>query len=329
MRAALLLLATVPACGFGFADDTSGGHDELPTTGAGPYQRLEADESTPADEPWLATSRTLDFTQPTILRRDGAGFVFFLTRESADDPVGDTEIWRGATRDPHELPDEPAVPVLTASEPWEEGHVAAPALFEQNGQVIMFYEGGLAAPGIGVAFSSDGGRTWEKQAGPLVPDAREPAVAFKDDLDGGGTTLLLAFTRPGQPGIWLGRAFNNAPLVVDDTPILLPTGVEDSFERVEVGAPFLAWLVESSGRGHFALWYQGLEELPDEGDAPRHAVGYAASFDGVAWDRPAGGRPVLAAPAGAPAVLVDGVRATMLFQAPDGLRPAVGIARHP
>lgn len=323
---ALLLLAIAPACGFGFADDTSGGHDGLPTTGAGPYQRLEPDEATPADEPWLATSRTLDFTQPAILPRDGGGFIFYVTRESADDPVGDTEILRGALRDPHELPDEPAVPVLTASEPWEEGHVAAPALVQVEGTLVMFYEGGLTAPGIGVALSGDGGRTWQKDLEPLVLDAREPAVAYDGD------TMLLAFTRPGQPGIWLARAVANGPFTFDDTPILLPTGVEDSFERVEVGAPWLAWVVESSGRGHFALWYQGLEEVPDEGDAPRHAVGYAASFDGVAWDRPAGGRPVLAAPAGAPAVLVDGPRgtgATLLFQAPDGLRPAVGIARHP
>jgi len=320
---AWLLLAIVPACGFGFADDTSGGRDDLPTTGAGPYQRLEPDESTPADEPWLATNRTLDFTQPAILRRDGGGFVFFVTREPAVDPVGDTEIWRGALRDPHELPDEPAVAVLTASEPWEEGHVAAPALVESNGQLIMFYEGGLAAPAIGVAFSNDGGLTWQKEAAPILTDAREPAAAFD------GTTWLLAFTRPGQPGIWLGRLDGAGGVTVDDTPILLPTGAEDSFERVEVGAPVLAWLVESTGRGHFALWYQGLEELPDQGDAPRHAIGYAASFDGLAWARPAGGRPVLAAPAGAPAVLVDGTRATLLFQAPDGLRPAVGIARHP
>lgn len=323
---ALLLLAIAPACGFGFADDTSGGRDDLPTTGAGPYQRLEPDESTPADEPWLATSRTLDFTQPAIWRRDGGGFVFFVTRESADDPVGDTEILRGAVRDPHELPDEPAVPVLTASEAWEEGHVAAPALLAVGGQLIMFYEGGLSAPAIGLAISNDDGRTWDKQAAPILADAREPAVASD------GTTTLLAFTRPGQPGVWLGRLDGAGGVTVDDTPILLPTGVDGSFERVEVGAPFLAWLVEPSGRGHFALWYQGLEEVPDMGDAPRHAIGYAASFDGLAWDRPTGGRPVLAAPAGAPAVLVEGPRsteATLLFQAPDGLRPAVGIARHP
>lgn len=321
MRALCLLLLS--GCGLGLADDTSGGGEGLPSTGAGPYQRLEPDETTPADEPWLATDRLLDFTQPAILARAGGGFVFFLTREPPDEPAGDTVILRGALRDPRELPDEPAAVVLTADLAWEEGHVAAPALVERAGQLVMIYEGGVASPQLGRATSTDGGRTWQKDAAPILADARDPAVAFD------GTTWLLAFTRPGIAGLWLARSTDGLAFTPEAEPFLLPSGAEDSFERVDVAGPSLAWLVESSGRGHFALWYGGLEELPDEGDAPRHAVGYAASFDGLAWDRPAGGRPVLAAPAGAPAVLVDGTTATLLFQAQNGLRPAVGIARHP
>lgn len=322
MKKAIALLFT-GGCGLGLGDATSGGSDGLPTTGAGPYQRLEADETTAADEPWLATERTLDFTQPELLARDGGGFVFFLTRESPDEPVGDTVILRGALRDPHQLPDEPPVIVLAADLPWEEGHVAAPAIVTLPDRLVMFYEGGLAAPQLGRAVSTDGGRSWQKDAAPILPGALDPGAAFD------GTTWLIAFVRPGEPGLWLARSTDGTTFTVDADPLLLPTGVEDSFERVGVAGPALAWLVESSGRGHFALWYGGLEEVPDEGDAPRYAVGYAASFDGLAWDRPAGGRPVLAAPAGAPAVLVEGPRATLLFQANNGLRPAVGIARHP
>jgi hypothetical protein len=317
----LTLLAT--GCGLGLADDTSGGSDGLPSSGAGPYQRLEGDETTPADEPWLATDRLFDFTEPAIVRRDGGGFVFFLTRESPDEPAGDTVILRGALRDPHQLPDEPAAIVLTADQPWEEGHVAAPAIVVLPDRLVMFYEGGLAAPQLGRAVSTDGGHTWQKDAAPLVAGAREPGAAFD------GTTWLLAFVRPGQSGAWLARSSDGVAFAPDAEPFLLPTGTEDSFERVAVASPALAWVVESSGRGHFALWYGGLEDVPGAGDPPRYAVGYAASFDGLAWDRPAGGRPVLAAPAGAPTVLVEGPTATLLFQARNGLRPAVGIARHP
>jgi hypothetical protein len=323
MRALMIPLVLAAGCGFGFADDTSGGNTGLPTSGAGPFERPPSDPDTPAEEPWLLSMRILDLTQPAIIGRDGGGFVFFFGREPADLPAGDTQIWRGAVPDPHQLPDEVPAPVVVADQPWEEGHVGAPAIVELADRLVMFYEGGLATPQVGRAESTDGGRTWQKAAAPILADARAPGAAFD------GTRWLLAFSRPGLSGIWLARSGDGASFVADETPVLEATGVDRSFEQVEVADPALAWVVESSDRGHWALWYGGLEELPDEGDAPRYAVGYAASFDGMAWNRLAGGRPVLAAPAGAPSVLVEGPTATLLYQANDGLRPALGIALHP
>ncbi|HUQ07808.1 MAG TPA: sialidase family protein [Kofleriaceae bacterium] len=331
MRAiALLLLVSgcgVSGCGIGFADDASGGKNDLPSVGAGPYRKLAADENTPADEPWLVTERTIDFTEPAIVARAGGGFTFFVTRESPDPPVGDSEIWRGAILDPTEIPDEPIAPVLTADAAWEEGHVAAPSIVDLGGdRLLMFYEGGLATRALGRAESSDGGHTWTKSAAPVLTDAALASVATD------GALWLAAFTRPGpsaEPGIFLARSDDGLTWVADTTAILLPSGIPDSFEEVAVSSPHLAWLEESTGRGHWALWYGGLEDLPDPGDAPRYAVGYAASFDGMDWDRLGGGRPVLSAPAGAPTVIVDGPRATLLFDAANGRRLAVGVALHP
>ncbi|MBE7449517.1 MAG: hypothetical protein HS111_11655 [Kofleriaceae bacterium] len=320
---AVAVLALAPACGIGFADDTSGGHDDLPTSGAGPFGRLPVDETTPADEPWLATDRTLDFTEPALVARAGGGFVHFVTRESPDLPVGDSEIWRGAIRDPRQLPDEPLAPAVIADQAWEEGHVAAPAVVDDGARLVMFYEGGLTTVSVGRAVSSDGGRTWQKDPAPVLVGARAPGVAFD------GALWLAAFTRPGEVGIWLARSGDGVAWVVDAAPTLVPTGVEDSFERVAVGSPWLAWVVESTGRGHWAMWYAGLEKFPLEGDLPRPAIGYVASFDGMAWGRSGAPRPVLAAPAGAPAVLVSGPRATLLFDGPAGRRLAVGVATHP
>jgi hypothetical protein len=107
----------------------------------------------------------------------------------------------------------------------------------------MFYEGGLAAPQLGRAVSTDGGHTWRKDAAPLVAGAREPGAAFD------GTTWLLAFVRPGQSGAWLARSSDGVAFAPDAEPFLLPTGTEDSFERVAVASPALAWVVESSGPG--------------------------------------------------------------------------------
>lgn len=324
-----LILATAFAagCGFGFVDDESGGAAGLPTSGAGPFRRLETNVDTPIEEPWLLSQRTLDFTEPALVARDGGGFVFFAARESPEPPAGDTQIWRGAARDLTQLPDEPLAPVLVADLPWEEGRVAAPAIVVLPDRWVMFYEGGLAAPQLGRAESTDGGRTWVKSPAPVLADARAPGAAFD------GTDTLLAFTRgttaAPTPGIWLARSADGLTFAADPEPLIVPSGAVDSFERVAVDSPSLAWLVETTGRGHWALWYGGLEEVPDEGDAPRYAVGYLASFDGIAWSRLAGGRPVLAVPAGAPVVVVDRTRATMLFQANDGQRPAIGIALHP
>ncbi|MBZ0236472.1 MAG: hypothetical protein K8M05_29360 [Deltaproteobacteria bacterium] len=327
MRALVLLLplgVAASACGIGFADDASGGKDHLPTAAAGPYKRLAVDPDTPADEPWLATDRALDFTEPALVARPGGGFTFFVTRESPELPVGDSEIWRGGFADPTQLPDDLPAPVVTADQAWEEGHVAAPSIVDLGGDhLLMYYEGGAATRALGRAESIDGGRTWQKAAAPVLADAALPSVATD------GALWLAAFTRPTAPGIWLARSDDGIAWVADGAPILLPTGVPDSFEEAAVSSPHLAWLVESTGRGHWALWYGGLEELPDPGDAARYAIGYAASFDGMEWDRLGGGRPVLAVPAGAPAVVVDGPRGTLLFDAPNGRRLAVGVAQHP
>lgn len=320
--------AVASGCGFGFADDESGGRDNLPTSGAGPFRRLETNVDTPIEEPWLLSERTLDFTEPALIARDGGGFVFFATRESPEPPAGDTQIWRGAARDLTEVPDEPLAPVLVADQPWEEGRVTGPAIVVLSDRWVMFYEGGpVEAPSIGRAESTDDGRTWVKSTGAVMLGGGAPGAAFD------GETWLVAF-RGGDAArlesvIVLARSTDGVTFERDPGPLLGPTGIVDSFERVGVTSPSLAWLVEPTGRGHWAMWYGGLEEVPDEGDAPRYAVGYLASFDGLDWSGLAGGRPVLAAPAGAPVVVVDGVRATMLFQANDGQRPAIGIALHP
>ena len=72
---ALGLLAFVPACGLGLADDSSGGRTALPSTGAGPFKRLAFDSTTPADEPWLLTDSILEVTEPALASRPGGGFL--------------------------------------------------------------------------------------------------------------------------------------------------------------------------------------------------------------------------------------------------------------
>ena len=161
-----IAVATAAGCGFGVADDDSGGHRDLPTTGAGPFRRLPTDLDTPVDEPWLVTDLGLDVTEPELLPRPGGGIRFFITREPADVPIGDTQIWLGAVADFAALPDEPPAPVLVADQPWEEGRVAASSQVDPSN----------AAPGARAPASTGSARVCQVRP-PSVDSARPIAGA--------------------------------------------------------------------------------------------------------------------------------------------------------
>jgi hypothetical protein len=325
--AALLLLPAVAGCGLGLADDTSGGKDALPAAGAGPFARPAFDLDTPLEEPWLAIDPSLDLDEPAVIARAGGGIRYWLSHEDAGAPVGDTEIWTGALADLRAAP-EPLAPALAADAPWEEGRVAAPAVVvdpADRAHLIMFYEGGLAAPAIGRAESRDGGASWQKHATPVLTGARSPGAAWD------GATWLLAVERTGEDGLWLARADDGLAFALDDAPVLVPrTTVDGAFDAVAVREPALAWIEQSTGRGLWMMWYAGTDEAaPDDGSPWRFAIGYAASFDGASWQQGAGVRPILGDPAGAPTVVLgDGGPDYLLYAATQSRRRAVGIATH-
>lgn len=314
-------------CGLGFADDTSGGRDGLPATGAGPFRRPLFDLDTPIEEPWLVTDDAVDLDEPAALARPGGGVRYWVSHEPADLPLGDTQIWAGALADLRAAP-EPLTLALAADQPWEQGRVAAPALLADpadDRHLIMFYEGGLADPAIGRADSNDGGATWHKHDGPVLAAARSPGAAWD------GATWLLAVERPAAPGIWLAHASDGVGFTLDAAPTFTARAtVAGAFDAVAVGQPSLAWIEESTGRGLWLMWFAGTDMPPPvDGTPPRFAIGYAASFDGVDWRRLAGVRAILGDPAGAPTVVLgDGGPDYLLYGAPRSRRRAIGIATH-
>ena len=317
---ALALALTTAACGFGLADDTSGGRDDLPLSGAGPFKKLEADDTTAADEPWVAVDPVLELTEAALTTRPGGGQVVYVTRESAAEPAGDTSIWRAELPDVRELPT-PFVEVMIADRTWEEGRVGAPAFIREGETLVMFYAAGVDS--VGRADSIDGGLTWTKWPAPLLTGITSPAIGYD------GATWLLAFV-DATGAIGLARSVDGHDFTRDAAPILAPrTDDVKAFDHVGVAAPALAWLVEGTGRGHWALWYAGIEESPAEGERPLYAIGYAASWDGVSWSRLPGNRPIAAAPASEPAVVLDGNHGVMAYTAPSGRRQAIGLAVTP
>ena len=184
----------------------------------------------------------------------------------------------------------------------------------------MFYAGGT---GIGRADSTDGGRTWTKWPAPILTDATSPGLAYD------GATWLLAFV-DGSGGIGLARSTDGHAFERAAAPIVVPRADDPkAFDHAAVAAPALGWIEEGTGRGHWALWYAGLKKLPVGTDAPLYAIGYAASWDGASWSLLAGNRPVTAAPASDPAVLLQGNHGVMAFAAVNGRRRAIGLAVTP
>lgn len=319
-RLLALALVSTTACGFGLADDSSGGRDELPQSGAGPFKKLEADDTTAADEPWVALDPVLEFTEAALTTRPGGGHVLYVTRESAAEPAGDTTIWRAELTDLRELPT-PFVEVLTADRTWEEGHVGAPSMIREGDTLVMFYAAGVDS--VGRADSIDGGLTWTKWPSPVLTGVRSPAIGYD-----GGTWLLAFVDETGAIG--LARSDDGHEFTRAAAPILAARTDDDkAFDHAGVAAPELAWIEQGTGRGHWALWYAGLEEPPAEGERPLYAVGYAASWDGASWSRLAGNRPIASAPAGEPSVALDGNHGVMAYTAPSGRRQAIGLAVTP
>jgi hypothetical protein len=332
MRAAAVIAAGLAAggCGFGIVDNTSGGGDNLPTLGAGPYGRLDGDFSTPAEEPFLLAEPDEAFAHPACRARGDGGlrlwFEWILDGAAPDTAaIGLAEL-PGL----HDLPDVAPHEVFAATEAWEEGRVSAPAVIEDGGGLVMFYEGGVAAPAIGRADSDDDGETWTRRADPVLSDATDPSAVVVDGV------WHLFFTRPGAPGIWRARSDDGVSFGEPELLIAARPGVDEAFDAVAVGAPFALVQTSEEGRRQWGLWFTG-EAAGDPGDPDagpgeaETAIGYAGSFDGEVWERFGGGSPdpVLTAPAGAPCVVLDGPRGTLLYHEEQRLHLGVAAAVHP
>jgi hypothetical protein len=316
----LLCVFLLGGCGLGLIDGEDDRTAGLPTAGAGPYGRLSRDDLTPATEPTFLRDISADLSDPCMLA-GGAGLRVWFTR--AVDPAT-AEIRYVEAPSLRDVPSVGPDPALVASEPWEEGRVSAPSvLADPAGGFFMYYQGG-AAPAVGRAHSSDG-LAWDKEALPVLADAVAPSAVIVD-----GATWLFA-TRPGMPGIW--RAVDaGAGFVFDAAPVVLPRpGVEDAFDGASVAEPFaIAEPTLESGITRVHLWFAGTTEpsMNDpEGDV---AIGYAASFDGIDWPRFGGVKPMLAADATAPTVVLEASRGFMLFaESAGGARLELNAAEHP
>ena len=301
-----LIVASVlcVSCGMGPFAGPGGGDENLPQSGAGPYLFAAPDFETPADEPYILAQPVVSLTDPAVRQREDGLYEVFFTRTDAD--VG--EIWKATYAGFDELPVQPPVRVLSADREWEAGVVRSPALVESGSELLLYYEGGVDSPSIGIARSTNDGLSFEKESDtPLVQDAKDPDVVISDGR------WLLVYGDPAGEAIFLRtgsdeRSFGEARLLLSAR-----LGLVGAFDSLGVSAPALRIRTSSAGRDHFGLFYAGVG-LTAEGEALSN-IGYQGSFDTYEWAPFLAGEPILAAgPAGAggPAPLLSGTE-SLLF----------------
>jgi hypothetical protein len=120
---------------------------------------------------------------------------------------------------------------------------------------------------------------------------------------------------PGGSTIWRATATDGAgeAFAVDErAPAIAPRpALADAFDALAVDNPEIVVEETSAGQRHWSLFFDGARP---KDSATIVAIGYAGSFDGVAWQRFAGPDPVLDDPQlderGA-AVLLSGSRGVL------------------
>lgn len=307
IASALMLAST--ACGLGAFDSEPGGDSNLPTQAAGPYGKPDVDFDTPADEPFLIEFNRAHATDPAALWRADGGLRIWFTYESVE-PDSSAEIWAAEVPSITDVPDVAPAIVVAATEAWEQGRVAAPAVLHLgDGEMLMFYEGGDTDRAVGRADSTDGGQTWQKFAGnPLLLDAAQPTVGV---IDG---RFYLYFERPSAPGIYLATSEDGAAFLARDLPVITARPNEgEAFDRDGVAQPFVLATERDGASPHFGLFFVGQRFTGEELDA---AIGYAGAFDGETFTRFADGEAVLSPGLPAetgPSVVSTSARGIMLY----------------
>ena len=302
----VLMLVLMPSCST--LATPGSGDQNLPSSGAGPFQALAQTQVEPADiapfvffapgkpasEPTVIAGRPDDPSSPSVivyLVVPGAqGSVVVRTR--ADDGVS----FYGDTADAQQDPSHRPPVVLAASLAWEGTDVTGPSALRVGPEIWLYY---AAQGGIGLARSSDG-RSFDKTGQPVR--ARDPGARWEKTAprapsvavfpDGSWHMLYAAGASVGEATSVDGlswRRVDGDPATPALDPVLepsapvdprgLPPGERPPFDEATVEDPLLVPRVDPTGQLQVRVLYAGYSAAP--GDAARAGeIGFAARYGG-------------------------------------------------
>jgi hypothetical protein len=303
-RALAALLAVSSACALGGGDGS--GDQALPVSGAGPFAKLsDPTGATPLSEPYVVIDPLASISDPAPLELADGTVRIFYTRGGSEIRRADLSASLAGASDP--------VSVLVATA--EEGSPVAPSVVRRGGALLLYYE---TDGGVARASSTDDGVTFERD-GIVVAGGRSPGALVVDDR------VLLYFTRPGDPDIWLATSTDGLAFTVLATPVLAPSGAD--WDAMGLGDPAPAGGHTATGELHVGLYFTGTGMASS---SVVTAIGYAGSSDGLTFEAvPA---PVLdpAAPSErGPAVVVHPDHVLLLFAQDRSGKLAIAAARNP
>ena len=164
---------------------------------------------------------------------------------------------------------------------WEAGDTGAPSVVVVDGTYHLFYRGGYGY-GIGHAVSPDGIDWTRGGTSGLVLDRDE--VGLDGPLDGPNVlfgpdsqwSFRMWFCVEGG-GIRHARSSDGDTWFVDPEPVL-SRGRAGEWDGDRIGDPMVSVEAWSSGRRVYRMLYAG-------SDGDNYSIGYAASWDGIAWEK--------------------------------------------
>lgn len=256
-----------------------GGAADLPNAGILPFVVAEGDA--PID------AKGKSYTRPWALPLPGGGYRAWIAEAEAKGPERIIAV---------DAPDavtwslEGAAVALSPSEAWEAGSVSAPCVRLDAGAWAMWYVGGGGA-GIGIAVSADGAAWTRGPSNPIfTPQGWEAEGAGLDapSVVSDGQTYRMYYLGGGGAGV--GVAVSGDGLHWERLgagPVLAATGDPGDgtvpWDRDALTGLSVIRDTTSADRPLYRLWY-GAARRKQSGDL-EEAIGYAGSFDGLAFTR--------------------------------------------